>query len=617
MSLGIDLYESSAHKRLQCEKLAEELCKYDVISFDLFDTLILRPFTSPRVLFSIMESRLGIYKFSKIRVDSEDEVRAQNQKLYNQDNTTLEEIYNLISKKTNLDARKTAQLEYDLELNYCYANPYFMSLVSLCKQSNKSMIICTDMYLSKEQIKHLVSNVGYPDFDNIFVSSELKKSKKKGDLFEYLKGYYENKRIIHIGDNEISDIKNAEEAGLDTYYYSNVNNIGGKTRVNDMSYITSRVYSAIVNNHLYSTNNNYDEEYKLGFIYGGIYVLGFIQWINKFAIDNDVDKILFLARDGDIYSKLYNLLPEHKNWEYFYWSRLAGAKFTAMENFYEFCQRMIWHKARGLYNIKIEHLLSFLGLETLISNLKCYNLNQDDLLSKETAPLVEKLFYDNKTTIIDLFKSDIAATIRKIEEIVGNEKKIAIVDVGWAGTGPLIIKNIINKYLKLDCKVFSLLAGYRQPIENMAALYTMDDSIYSYLFSQTLNRDLMDLHMNYGTKKNNLLLEIFTMSCTPSFLGYTAKGLQFDREETENYEIIKKISNGIYDFVCIYINTFLNDPFLLNISAYDAYLPFNELKNSSKRMDSILSKLIISRGKLYDSENISEETWLSFLYKDE
>jgi len=617
MSLGIDIYESADSKRLPYEKLAEELCKYDVISFDLFDTLILRPFTSPRVLFSIMESRLGIYKFSKIRVDSEDEVRAQNQKLYNQDNTTLEEIYNRISKKTNLDERKTAQLEYDLELNYCYANPYFKSLVSLCKQFNKTLIICTDMYLSREQIKHLVSNVGYPDFDNIFVSSELKKSKKKGDLFEYLKGHYENKRIIHIGDNEISDIKNAEEAGLDTYHYSNVNNIGGKTRVNDMSYITSRVYSAIVNNHLYSTNNNYDEEYKLGFIYGGIYVLGFIQWINKFAIDNDVDKILFLARDGDIYSKLYNLLPEHKNWEYFYWSRLAGAKFTAMENFYEFCQRMIWHKARGLYNIKIEHLLSFLGLETLITNLKCYNLNQDDLLSKETAPLVEKLFYDNKTTIIDLFKSDIDATIRKIEETVGNEKKIAIVDVGWAGTGPLIIKNIINKYLKLDCKVFSLLAGYRQPIENMAALYTMDDSIHSYLFSQTLNRDLMDLHMNYGTKKNNLLLEIFTMSCTPSFLGYTAKGLQFDREETENYEIIKKISNGIYDFVCIYINTFLNDPFLLNISAYDAYLPFNELKNSSKRMDSILSKLIISRGKLYDSENISEETWLSFLYKDE
>ena len=494
MSLGIDIYESADSKRLPYEKLAEELCKYDVISFDLFDTLILRPFTSPRVLFSIIENRLGIYKFSKIRVDSEDEVRVQNQKLYNQDNTTLEEIYNLISKKTNLDARKTAQLEYDLELNYCYANPYFMSLVSLCKQSNKSMIICTDMYLSREQIKHLVSNVGYPDFDNIFVSSELKMSKKRGDLFKHIKDQYVNKRIIHIGDNEISDVKKAKEEGLAIYHYTNVNNIGGKTRVNYMSYITSRIYSAIVNNHLYSTNKNYDEEYKLGFIYGGIYVLGFIQWINKFAIDNDVDKILFLARDGDIYSKLYNLLPEHKNWEYFYWSRLAGAKFTAMENFYEFCQRMIWHKARGLYNIKIEHLLSFLGLESLISNLKSYNLNQEDLLTKETAPLVEQFFYDNKTTILELFKSDIDATIRKIEETVGNEKKIAIVDVGWAGTGPLIIKNIINKYLKLDCKVYSLLAGYRQPIENMAALYTMDDSIHSYLFSQTLNRDLMNLH---------------------------------------------------------------------------------------------------------------------------
>ena len=79
----------------------------------------------------------------------------------------------------------------------------------------------------------------------------------------------------------------------------------------------------------------------------------------------------------------------------------------------------------------------------------------------------------------------------------------------------------------------------------------------------------------------------------------------------------ENINAGIEDFVSNYIRTFQNDSFVMNISAYDAYLPFNELKNSNNRLNHILSKLVISRGKLYDAEAVSEETWLSFLYKDE
>ncbi|WP_029542171.1 HAD-IA family hydrolase [Selenomonas sp. AB3002] len=614
---SIDPFYSQENSRLPVMELVERLCEYDVISFDVFGTLIMRPFTSPRVLFSIMEEKLGIYKFSKIRVDSENEVRTEKNRKYSHDNVTIDEIYHLISHKTNLDPKKTAQLEYELEKHYCIANQYMKEIVDLCVASKKKIVICSDMYLSSQQIAELLKINKYPYFENVYVSSELNKSKKYGDLFHYLKQVYQGKKIIHVGDNYDSDVKNALEAGLDSYYYRNVNDIGGRTRIPNMSYITSRVYSAIVNRHLYTSNNMYSEAYKLGFIYGGIYVLGFVQWINNFVNDLDIDKILFLSRDGDVYSKMYDLLPCHKQWEYFYWSRLAGMKITALENFYEFCQRMIWHKSRGLYNIKIEHLLEFFDIDELIYKLKEYSLTRDTLLTTTTAPIVEKLFYDNKTFIIDAFRKDIVATFDAVRNAVGNSKQIAIVDVGWAGTGPLIIKKIINKYLNLECKVYALLAGYKQPIDNMAALYTMDKTIHSYLFSSNLNRDLMDIHINMGTKKNNLLLEIFTQSCTPSFLGYTSHGLSFDREEKENYSLIRDITKGVTDFVKQYIEFFSRDSFILNISAYDAYLPFNELKNSSKRMDSILAKLIIARGKLYDADDVSEETWLSFLYKNE
>lgn len=614
---SIDVFCKTEYQRIPAEELAQKLCEYDVISFDVFDTLILRPFTSPRVLFSMMEERLGIYKFSKIRVDSEDEIRRLNQEKYGHDNTTLYEIYDLIAKKTNLDTASTANLEYQLELDYCYTNPYFKKIVSLCMQRNKKIIICTDMYLSKEQIQGILNNAGYPCFDEIFVSSELQQSKKAGDIFNLLKDKYSHQRIIHVGDNYVSDVEHAESAGISTLYYRNANDIGRKYRIGGMSYITGRVYSAIINNHLYCDNVEYDEAYKLGYIYGGIYVLGFVQWVNRFADDHQIDKILFLSRDGDIYSRMYDKLPGHKEWEYFYWSRLAGMKITASENFYEFCQRMIWHKARGVYQIRIEHLLSFFGITHLTDKLHAYYLTKDDVMTKETAPMIESLFYDHKTEIIDSFRNDIDATLERVKEAVGDAKRIAIVDVGWAGTGPLILKKAINHYLKLDCKVYSLLVGYRQPIENMSALYTMDDTIHTYLFADTTNRDLMDQHMHYGTRQNNLLLEIFTQSCTPSFLGYTRQGLEFDWEETENYETIEKIHAGIEAFVSKYIDTFQNDPFILNISPYDAYLPFNELKNDSSRLNPILSDLVISRGKFYDAEKVSEETWLSFLYKDE
>lgn len=616
MFCGIDPYDTLEYHRIDTEKLANELCEYDVISFDVFGTLILRPFSSPRVLFSIMEERLGIYKFSKIRVDSEDEARRSNHEKFNHDNTTLYEIYNLISKKTNLSAEDTAKLEYELELEYCCANPYFKKVVSLCVKNNKKIIVCSDMYLSKKQIHGILKHNGYNTFDEILVSSELNKSKKKGDIYKLIKDKYTNKKIIHVGDNYESDIENAEKAGIDTYYYKNVNDIGNKTRIDGMSYITGRVYSAMINNHLYCEKQEYDDEYKLGYIYGGIYVLGFVQWVNRFAVNYNIDKVLFLARDGDVYSRMYDKLPGHKEWEYFYWSRLAGMKITAFENYYEFCQRMIWHKARGCYNIRIEHFLDYYELENLVEKLGDYDLSKDDILSKKTAQKLEDMFYDYKDIIIESFRNDIDATLNYVKRAVGNAKSIVIVDVGWAGTGPMILKKIIKYYLKMDCRVYSLLAGYRQPIENLAALYMMDDSIHSYLFSDNSNKDLLNLHCNYGTPKNNLLLEIFTQSCTPSFLGYTCAGLKFDREESQNYETIHKINCGIGDFVDNYIRTFSNDSFILNISPYDAYLPFNELKNSSDRLEFILSELVISRGKLLDEENVSDETWLSFFYKD-
>ena len=593
------------------ELLLETIADYDIVSFDVFDTLIFRPFTSPRVLFLMMEEKLSIYRFAQIRLESEDEICAENLEKYGNGTSTIEEIYERIGEKTNKSIKNAAVLEFQLELKYCFANPVFTKIFEQCKRLGKKIIITSDIYFSLEQISHLLSKNGYSGFETVFVSSCFHKTKRKGDLFDVVRSRYPSSKIFHIGDQEFEYI-NSQKAGFGAFHYISPNSVGSKNRFEDMSYITGRTYSAIVNTHLYTSAQTFSDPYKLGFIYGGIYILGFVQWISMFVKDRNVDKVLFLSRDGDIFSKMYKLLPNSGECEYFYWSRFAGVKITARDNYYEFCNRMIRHKARGVYSIRIKHFLKFYRLEVLEQFLPDYSLSQNDILNSVTAPRFEKLCYQHKSDVLSSFDSDIEATVNQVRKSVGNAKSIAIVDVGWAGTGPFILKNIIQKDLGLNCKVYSLLAGYRQPVEEMASLYTMDNFTYSYLFSCNYNRDLLNKHETGHCHYPNLLLELFSQSCTPSFLGYEADGLHFDLEELPNYEIIKEINSGIAEFVRKFVNTFKDDEFILNISAYDAYLPFSELKDVWYQLAPILSKLVISRGSFYDQEMQSQESWFTF-----
>ena len=59
--------ESGIIKRPSVVRLATELLSYDVVSFDIFDTLILRPVRQPADIFRLMESKLSCPGFYNIR----------------------------------------------------------------------------------------------------------------------------------------------------------------------------------------------------------------------------------------------------------------------------------------------------------------------------------------------------------------------------------------------------------------------------------------------------------------------------------------------------------------------------------------------------------------------
>lgn len=601
----LDGPESEVSKRQPILFFARELLKYDVVSFDIFDTLILRPFAKPSDLFMVLGYKHECLDFMKIRIDAEAEARRIAYERKGNYEVTIYDIYKIIEKRTGIKREYGVKVEFETELELCFANPYIERVFKILKEKGKTIIAVSDMYLPNEMIKQILVKCGYKDLYKIYVSCDHNCSKRSGELYNIVKKDFENKTIVHVGDNYISDIKSAESCGLNTKYYKNVHEIGNNFRADGMSELIGSAYAGIVNTHLHNGLKTYDPYYEYGFIYGGLYVLGYCNWIYKKAKNENIDKILFLSRDGDIYQRIFNMLYNDMPNEYVFWSRIANVKYTADKMRNNFLSTVIQIKATNSSHISVGHLLDSFNLSELKPLLKNYNLSDDTILQKDNLKTVENFFTENWNQVLSIYNKEISICKKYFDSVIGNAKKVAIVDVGWTGTGPLGLKYLIEKKWGMDCKVSCYVAASRVWGHVANIVEITDGIIEPYIFSRMYNRNLYDVHTNTNKNTNNIYFEYFTQAIYPSFSGFYINnndyGLNFDIPEVENYEIIKLIHTGIEDFCKLYLKIFKNTPILFNISGYDAYVPYRFIVCNLKYIKKYFADLCYARGICSDN----------------
>ena len=209
--------------------------QYDVISFDVFDTLIFRPFSEPGDLFHMAGQKLeyGLcqnpYGNGREKQKEKAEISGENREV------SYEDIWQTMEEETGIPREMGMQAEWECEKTYCFGNPYMLEVVGALQKLGKKMIVISDMYLGEKYLKELLRNCGYPEFFSYFVSCDYGASKNQGNLYEIVKEKTGRKfTYIHIGDNKESDIKQARQHQFDTWYYPNVNGLGRKYRAEDM-----------------------------------------------------------------------------------------------------------------------------------------------------------------------------------------------------------------------------------------------------------------------------------------------------------------------------------------------------------------------------------------------
>lgn len=572
--------ESSFSRRAAPEEFAQELARYGAVSFDVFDTLLFRPFSDPADLFYLAGMELHYPDFRRIRMQTEARARRQRKAETGSAEVTFEEIWTAMEEETGIPRERGMEVEFGWELRCCTANPYMRQAVEALQRQGRRVFAVSDMYLGEARIRRLLEGCGYTGLAGCLVSGDEGVSKWEGGLYRLLRDRLgPGVSAVHVGDNPRADVRRAREAGLAARLYPNVSQAGRRYRPHDMTPITGSLYRGLVNIRLHSGLDVCSREYEYGFVYGGLFAAGYCRFIHAYAEAHNLDRVLFLSRDGAALLRAYRLLypEEGERAVYAYWSRLAAVKVTAGGYKAAYFRQFLDHKAGGGFSLR--RVLAGMELEDWLPDLcRTVGAHPADPLTHKNLESVKSYVQRRWPDVLERYAPQAEAAGRYYAGLLRGCRRAAAVDIGWAGSGAVMLDYAVNRQWGLDCPVAGLLAGTLSAPMTEAdgtAPFLFSGVLESYLFAAGENRDLWKRHD--PIRGDNLYWERLLGSTEGSLVGFYPDGrggtsLRF-RPPPAHPERIAAIHEGLLDFVRLFLETERRLGVTIPVSGRDAYAP--------------------------------------------
>ncbi len=402
--------------RVSPEEMAAAMKTYDIVSFDVFDTLILRNCEEAEDVFSLIALQCGCESFARLRVEAEAKVREKSEGTERE--ITLSEIYDELCKWIRLDKEKAMQAEIDMELALCVPNPYMKRVFDTMRAWGKTIIVVTDMYLPRKVIELLLQRCGYFGYSELYVSNQVRKSKATGSLYEHINTIHPECSVVHTGDNYQSDVLNAHRHGWSTYYYPSVKSMAGG-RLQKCESPVGSLYAGLCGNRLFADTCDHSPGYRHGYACGGLMSVGYCRWLERFARENKADKILFLARDSEIFDVIYKRHIHSIETKYMVVSRFSMWQIVFDLHTEEYIRFFFWNRALA-ENTLIGDAFSETGLDFLTEMHEAYDLTADTILDRKNYEVVREMIYDKRERISEQLKPMRAAAGKYFAECFGD-----------------------------------------------------------------------------------------------------------------------------------------------------------------------------------------------------
>ena len=308
------------------ELLQNKIDTYDIISFDVFDTLLMRKTLQPKDIFSLVEVRAMKEKniqcaFEKNRILAEQNLLASFIPNYLQ-------IYNELQFITGIsddEKEYLMDLELRIESQMLIPRKEMVRVFDYAKSRNKKIYLISDMYLSSNWIGNQLKKAGIIGYDELMISNEYSTSKGQ-NLFNVFIHKVKDKKILHIGDSEAFDIMAAQRNGIDNFrilsaydmlqisvYKEVLYEIVDLTGRLQVGYFISRIFNSPFALFESDGKGRVKTGRDIGYIYMAPIITDFLLWLANKIKDKKSARVLFSARDGYLIDKLYGILRKKES----------------------------------------------------------------------------------------------------------------------------------------------------------------------------------------------------------------------------------------------------------------------------------------------------------------
>ena len=596
-------------------KLKKKIYDSKIISFDVFDTLVLRNFWQPTDLFEILNYRVNelieikdFFDFKQIRIEAEKEAR----KKYKRE-ITIDEIYEVISNQIPflqkfINEIKNIEIEYEIKFSQkrCIAYELFSYAVFLKKQ----IYITSDMYLSEQVILKILNKNDYHsnDIDAIFVSSKTKKSKSDNQVWDYIINNKDvkTKDILHIGDNYHDDFLKPKNRKVNSYWLPKTTDIFvGKTKYhsslffrylnsnssisNTSSWINNfgiKTFFSLVANKFYDnpfrvTNINSDFEnnpYLFGYFALGLFMISVTKWLIEIQKEKRYEIFNFNLRDGYLFKIFFDKIAHHENikvktnFTYFsrnslipilFISESSADKISFTNYFFNFFEH---RKATYLID-KLKNVISEKDLNKLNDEFKDFDIkNINDLL------IFIKFISENKINVDkNKFPKDQFKNVYLKKFFSDSKNSSALFDIGYSGRISSILKETFN--IEFD--------EYYINSEN--------DKSFQRQNKNKLNiKTFFDFVPNFRGWLREFIVSLQENGC----VNFKYENKKFTEEFEHDYNnnifniaLIKIIQKGAIDILDESLNIYGNDFKFISFRKMDLCIPLEFFYNYSKSCD--------------------------------
>lgn len=180
------------------------------MSFDIFDTLLLRRDTTPESVMGAVAEQ--IKADAKEFISKRKEAECQARLSAHGGEVTLDDIYSYLRKDY---PTVNPVMEIEAELDACAANDRVLPLFEWAL-ANRCVVLTSDMYLDSATITSMLAKAGITGYEKVFVSNECGCDKRSCGLFRHVAKDLgvDTSDIAHIGDSLKADILGARKAGV-------------------------------------------------------------------------------------------------------------------------------------------------------------------------------------------------------------------------------------------------------------------------------------------------------------------------------------------------------------------------------------------------------------------